>query len=144
MSWLPLAIATAFAFGLYNVFIKMGSNRIDQVLGAVVLQLVAVLLGAAYLLILRMGGREIESSPSGLGFAVLAGLSVGIAEILTFYVFSRGAPASLGSPIIMGGSVLVAGIVGVFLLRESLNLYQWAGIAAVVGGIALLSVGAEG
>ena len=34
MNWLPLALATAVAFGAYNVFIKLGSGKIDQVLGA--------------------------------------------------------------------------------------------------------------
>jgi transporter family protein len=140
---LPLAIATAVAFGLYNIFIKLGSGRIDQVLGAVILQVVAAVLGGGYALILRLGGRELPVSSTGLLFSALAGVAVGLAEILSFIVFSRGAPASLGSPIIMGGSVLVAAIIGVVALREPLHWPQIAGIGLVVAGIALLSAGGK-
>ena len=48
MNWLVLALATATAFGAYNVFIKLSSNKIDHVLGAVVLQVVAAILGGSY------------------------------------------------------------------------------------------------
>lgn len=143
MSWLPLALATAVAFGLYNVFIKVSSGRIDQVLGAVVLQLVAATLGGAYALVLKASGRELAVSNSGLLWAAAAGAAVGLAEILTFFVFSRGAPASLGTPVIMGGSVVVAGLVGVFALKESPSVTQVLGIVLVAAGIALVSAGAK-
>jgi bacterial/archaeal transporter family protein len=142
MSWLPLALATAVAFGAYNVFIKIGSGKIDQVLGAVVLQVVAALLGGGYLAYLKLSGRELAVSGGGLGFASLAGVAVGLAEILTFVVFARGAPVALATPVIMGGSVLVAALVGVALLGERVGLSQVAGILLVAGGIALLSRGA--
>lgn len=141
LGWLPVAIVTAIAFGLYNVFIKVSSDRIDQVLGAVILQVVALLLGGGFLLAQHLGGRELAISRSGLLYAALAGLAVGLAEILSFVVFARGAPASLGSPIIMGGSVLVAALLGVAVLRESLQWSHVGGIALIVGGIALLSAG---
>ncbi|MGE0870565.1 MAG: EamA family transporter [Kofleriaceae bacterium] len=143
MSWLALAIATAVAFGAYNVFIKLGSGKIDQVLGAVVLQIVAAVAGGAYLAYLKLAGRELAISGAGLGFAALAGLAVGLAEILTFVVFARGAPAALATPVIMGGSVLVVAVVGALLLGERLGWAQVAGILLVAGGIALLSRGAH-
>lgn len=142
MSWLPIALATAVAFGAYNIFIKLGSGKIDQVLGAVVLQVVAALLGGAWAGYLKLAGRELAVSGAGLGFAALAGLAVGLAEILTFVVFARGAPAALGTPIIMGGSVLVAALVGILLLGERVGIAQVAGILLIAGGIALLSRGA--
>lgn len=144
MNWLPLALATAVAFGLYNIFIKMSSGRIDQILGALILQLIAAACGGLFLLYLRLAGRaSFDVTPAGFGFAVLAGVAVGVAEILTFIVFSRGAPASLGSPIIMGGSVLVAALIGIAFLREAIGLVQVAGILSVVAGIALISAGAR-
>lgn len=143
MNWLVIAVLTAIAFGFYNVFIKLSSGRIDQVLGAVVLQIVATVLGGGYALWLRLAGREMPVSWKGFSYAALAGIAVGLAEILTFVVFARGAPASLASPVIMGGSVLVAATAGVLLLRESLHLSQIGGIVLVVAGIALLSVGSR-
>ena len=141
MNWLPLALSTAVAFGAYNVFIKLGSGKIDQVLGAVVLQVVAALLGGAYAIILKLDGRQLAVTGAGLRFSALAGVAVGLAEILTFVVFARGAPAALATPVIMGGSVLVAALAGVLLLGERVALAQVAGMLLVAGGIVLLTRG---
>jgi transporter family protein len=141
MLWLPLALVTATCFGLYNTFIKLGSARIDQVLGAVVLQVVSALVGGAFALVLYLGGRAMPVTRAGLGYAALAGLAVAVAEILMFVVLARGAPSSLATPIIMGGSVVIAALVGMVFLRESLGVAQIAGIILVTGGIVLLSSG---
>lgn len=141
MHWLPLALATAVAFGAYNVFIKLGSGRIDQVLGAVVLQVVAAALGGVYAISLGLAGRELGVSGEGVAFAALAGIAVGVAEILTFVVFARGAPAALATPVIMGGSVLVAATAGFLLLSERMRIAQAAGIVLIAGGIVLVSRG---
>lgn len=143
MSWLPIALATAVAFAAYNVFIKLASGKIDEVLGAVVLQVVAALLGGGYALYLKVSGRELAASGAGLGLAALAGAAVGLAEILTFVVFTRGAPAALATPIIMGGSVLLAALIGILFLGERVGLVEVAGIVLVAGGIALLARGGD-
>lgn len=139
MNWIFLALATAAAFGAYNVFIKLGSQKIDHVLGAVVLQVVAALLGGGYALFLKLNGRELPVTREGVGYAALAGVAVGLAEILTFVVFSRGAPASLATPVIMGGSILITAVIGVLVLRERLEVIQVLGIVLIGVGIALLS-----
>ena len=141
MNWLGLAVATAIAFGAYNIFIKLGAGRIDHVLGAVVLQLVAAVLGTTYAIMLKVGGRTLEVSRIGVMYAALAGLAVGLAEILTFLVFARGAPASLATPIIMGGSILLTSVLGIAVLRERLGLPQALGIVLIAVGIALVSRG---
>lgn len=139
MNWFFLALLTAAAFGAYNVFIKLGSGKIDHVLGAVVLQVVAALVGGAYALVLKLSGKELPVTREGLGYAALAGVAVGIAEILTFVVYTRGAPASLGTPIIMGGSIVITAAVGATLLKERFGLPQVLGIILVATGIALIA-----
>ncbi len=52
MSWIALAVLTAFFYGVYNFFIKIASGSIHQIVGAVILQVVAALVG---------GGRPIVS-----------------------------------------------------------------------------------
>lgn len=139
MGWLPLALLTALAFALYNVFIKLGSGRVHEVLGALVLQVAAVALGGGYALYLHFSGHKLAGSGSGLGYSVLAGLAVGLAEILSFVVFAKGAPVSLGTPIILGGSILGAALIGAAILRESVGLAQLVGVALIVAGVALIS-----
>jgi transporter family protein len=139
MNWIFIALFTAAAFGAYNVFIKLGSGKIDHVLGAVVLQVVAAIIGGGYALVLKLGGKELPVSREGLGYAALAGVAVGVAEILTFVVYTRGAPASLATPIIMGGSIVITAAVGATLLKEKFGAPQVIGILLVAAGIALIS-----
>ncbi|MET4073191.1 EamA family transporter [Hymenobacter sp. UYCo722] len=139
--WLPLALLTALCLAFYNFFIKLASGHVAPAVGAVVLQLVAAALGAAWLFRLKLQGQPITLTKAGLGLAVLAGLGVGLAEILTFVVFQRGVPSSVGTPVIVGGSVLLTALLGLGLLRESLSLAQAGGLLCIVVGIALLARG---
>ena len=141
LNWLPLALLTALCLAGYNVFIKLAANSLPPAVGAVVLQLVAAGLGAAWLLRLWWLGQPLAVSGRGLGLAALAGLSVGLAEILTFVVFRRGVPAAVGTPVIVGGSVLLAALLGLGLLRENLTCTQLGGLGFIVLGIALLARG---
>jgi transporter family protein len=139
MHWILLAVMTAVFFGAYNVFIKMASGHINQIVGAVILQVVAALLGGIILLVLKISDSPLEVSSRGVILAVLAGIFVGLAEITSFYVFSRGISASVGIPIIIGGSVVVGAVLGVLFLKESLNWTQLFAIGMIVAGVVLLS-----
>jgi len=141
MNWLPLALLTALCLALYNFFIKLASAHLPAAVGAVVLQLVAAALGGLWLLQLKWQGQPLPVSEKGLGLSVAAGLGVGLAEILTFVVFKRGVPSSVGTPVIVGGSVLLTALLGLFLLKETLSWPQAAGLVLIVAGIALLARG---
>lgn len=141
MHWLLLAVLTALCLAFYNFFIKLAANHISPAAGAVILQLVAAALGAGWLLWLRLKGQPVVLSAQGVGLAMLAGAGVGLAEILTFVVFGRGVPSSVGTPVIVGGSVLLTAGLGLLLLRESLTWPQAAGLVCIVVGIALLARG---
>lgn len=141
MPWLVLALLTALALAFYNFFIKLAADHLPAAVGAVVLQLVAAALGALWLLRLKLQGQPLPVSRQGLWLAALAGLGVGLGEILTFVVFSRGVPSSVGTPVIVGGSVLLTAGLGLVVLREALTLPQVLGLLLIVGGIALLARG---
>ncbi|RAK70115.1 EamA family transporter [Hymenobacter edaphi] len=141
MPWLVLALLTALALAFYNFFIKLAADHVPAAVGAVVLQLVAAALGAAWLLRLKLQGQPLPVTSKGLWLAALAGLGVGLGEILTFVVFSRGVPSSVGTPVIVGGSVLLTAVLGLVVLREALTLPQALGLLLIVGGIALLARG---
>lgn len=140
-NWLPLALLTALCLAFYNFFLKLAAEHLPPAVGAVVLQLVAAALGGAWLLRLKLQGQPLPVSGKGLGLAALAGLGVGLAEILAFVVFRRGVPASVGTPVIVGGSVLLTAVLGWAVLREGLGWPQAGGLVLVVAGIALLARG---
>lgn len=53
--WIVPALCCAMAYALYNIFIKKGSSHINPVLGGVILQLVAAILGCCLLMFLVVG-----------------------------------------------------------------------------------------
>ncbi len=137
MNWIFLVLLTAFFYGIYNFFIKISSGHINQIVGAVILQVVAAVLGSVILIYLKLTGAPLDVSSKGVQFAILAGIFVGLAEIASFYAFSKGVTASTGIPIMIGGSVVVGALLGILLLKESLTLVQYFAIAMVVAGIVL-------
>ena len=82
MPYLLLFLA-AFMFGLYNIFIKLSSDHIQPVLGAVVLQFVAAFIGSGLLFYLHRTGTTPGVSARGVWLAVAAGIAIGLVEILT-------------------------------------------------------------
>lgn len=139
MPLLYLALA-ALMFGLYNVFIKLSADHINAVLGAVVLQFVAAFLGLGLLLYMRAGDAALmHSSAKGLGLAALAGLAIGLVEILTFVIYGRGVAVAVGNPLIIGGSLLVTAAVGIAVLREAVSPLQLLAIGLIGLGIVTLA-----
>lgn len=134
-----LALA-AIMFGLYNVFIKLSADYIQAILGAVVLQFVAAFLGLGLLLYMKQAaGLQITATPRGVTLAVLAGVAIGLVEILTFIIYGRGVPVAVGNPLIIGGSLVVTTGIGILLLRETITPLQLIAIVMVAGGIGILA-----
>ena len=76
--WIGPALICALCYALYNIFIKKGSASIHPVLGGVILQLVAAILGAVLLSVLtcKDGVEDLNYDAAGIRWAIAAGLSV--------------------------------------------------------------------
>ena len=134
-----LLVLTAVFYGLYNVFIKISSNNMHPLSGMLMLQLGAILIGVSVFAYLKATKFSLVFTPRGVTFAFLAGVFVALAETTTFYLFSKGVPASVGIPSIVGGGVVASALLGFFLLREPLAPIQIGAIAMVDAGIAVLA-----
>jgi uncharacterized membrane protein len=98
--WIFPALLCALAYALYNVFIKRGSASIHPILGGVILQFVAAIMGSMILGILKLKvNAKLEYDRSGIQWAMCAGLAVGIAEMLSFCVSGMGVPVTHSIPI---------------------------------------------
>ena len=148
-SWLGPALACASSYALYNLCIKRSSATMDPILGGVLLQFVAALVGSMLLLyqrffVLGTAGETTSSifrcSKMGLMWAIGAGLSVGAAELLSFVVSGMGVPATQSIPIIIGGSILIGTILGSVWLKESLSRTGWLGVVLIATGIAFVGM----
>lgn len=142
IQWIGPALLCALAYALYNIFIKKGSATIHPILGGVILQFVAALLGSVLCLSLVYGPvqEEMFYDSNGVWFAVYAGISVGAAEIISFMVSGMGVQAVQSIPTIIGGSVFFGTVLGWLLLNEQLSSTGWFGVALIAGGITLVGM----
>lgn len=78
VQWLPPALICALSYALYNIFIKKGSASIHPILGGVILQIVAAILGIVLCSYLAFGPAQEPMfwDLRGFVFAILAGISV--------------------------------------------------------------------
>lgn len=102
--WIVPALLCALAYALYNIFIKKGSASIHPILGGVILQFVAAIIGLVLCVFLAYGPTQEEMfyDSNGIFYAVLAGAAVGMAEIISFTVSGMGVQATQSIPIIIG------------------------------------------
>lgn len=140
--WIGPALICALAYALYNIFIKKGSASMHPILGGVILQFVAAILGTVLLsvLIWKDGTDELEYDSQGVAWSVCAGAAVGGAEILSFIVSGMGVQAMQSIPIIIGGSVLFGTTLGYVVLQEALTYRGWVGVVLIATGIALVGI----
>lgn len=78
IQWLIPALICAFAYSLYNIFIKKGSAFIHPILGGVILQFVAAMVGSILCVALIFGPTKEEMfyDSTGIVYAALAGAAV--------------------------------------------------------------------
>lgn len=132
------AIIAAVAFGTWTVFHQQAADKIDYLVGAIIISLTAVILGLIILLP-RIKSVTLFSNSKGLMFAVLAGVCALAIDYFALKSYGTGLAVSVAGPIIIGGSIAVAAIIGLFL-GESLTLIKLLGLILVIGGASILAV----
>ena len=109
----------------------------------VVLQSTAAIFGSVLILItiIRNGGTlSLEFDRAGLFWSCMAGLAVGLAEILSFCISGMGVNATQSIPIVIGGSIVIGTVLGLLMLRETILWSGWLGISFLVSGIWLVVI----
>lgn len=138
MSPIIFAILAAVTFGLWTIFHKLASPYVNQVFGAILVSITAVLFGSiVFFSELKEG--HLYSNPKGILYLVLAGVSAFFIDFFALKAYSKGLPITIGGPIIIGGSIAIAIIVG-FVLGDSVTLPKILGILLLVLGATILSV----
>lgn len=147
----PLLLVTAtLLYAGYNLLIKVSGTHVPQeatssVLAAICLQVAALATSSTFavsLLVLK-DGQHLQLSTGAYLWAAAAGLCIGGAEIVYFYLFSgfgsmKPMAASVAIPTIVGGTIVITLLASLFILREGVHWNQWLGGGCIVLGIALL------
>ena len=114
----------------------------DPVCGGVLLQFVAAIVGTILWLVKRTKSSKaaVVTSGTAMAWAAAAGLAVGAAELLSFFISGMGVQAMQSIPIVVGGSVLMGTVLGRVWLKEMLTWRGWCGVALISIGIALVGL----
>ena len=135
---------TIFLIVFYSVFVillsKMGS-KLPSSLGAAIFSCVSGLLAFGYYMYERLSFKTslLATSTMGLWYAVIAGVVIGIWNVVLILVFARGANISYVQPLVYGlGAVAIPTCVGVFFFKESISLVQGFGISFILLGFGLV------
>lgn len=137
MNPIYLALLAALSFGLWTVFHKLASSYINQVFGAIVVSAVAVIVGLT-ILIPRLKHIQLINDWRGILFVALAGITAFFIDFLALSAYNKGLPVSVGGPIIIGGSIALASIVG-FFMGESVNFSKIIALILIIGGSVILA-----
>lgn len=139
MKGIILAILAGTLFACYQLAVKLSANHIQELLGAVILQTVAVVVGVFIFLTFREGNGDLVYTSTGLKFAIIAGVFVSLAEIIAFYAFAQDISPSIGITLIVGVNILVGLGLDYFWFKSDLSLSQLLGIVLVFVGVILIS-----
>jgi len=129
-------IIGAIGTGLWNVFISSASRQMHPLLGALITELTAFTAGALIFLPVASSGFP-KVSFKAVVMCMLAGLSVLLADFFILKAYKQGVQISIGGPIIIGGSIIVVTLMGVFL-GEKITLLKALSILMIVSGASIL------
>ncbi|MFC4451449.1 EamA family transporter [Halorussus aquaticus] len=131
---LAFALVAMLAWGLWAVFADFATRSLAPEVAMVVSYVAGI--GVAVVYVLAQGQRPAFSSV-GVGYAALGGLFSGIGAISYYVALQRGSAGVATT--VTALYFVVAAVLGVLFLGDSLTTRDAAGIALAVGAVALLS-----
>ena len=138
MNWIVYAVACVVLYGVMQFFIKLSSGSNNPVASSMVFitfQFLAQIILGAYFIT----KSDLNMDMGSLKYSILGGIIAAVATILFFLALESG-PLSKVVPI-ANMSLLIAVLIGVVLLKETMNLRIAAGIFSAILSIYLLTNG---
>jgi transporter family protein len=136
VSWFFWAILSALFAGLTAVLAKVGVKDVDSNLATAIRTVVILLFAWSVALVRGAGGLAAVPARAWL-FLVLSGLATGASWLCYFRALQLG-EASRVAPVDKL-SVVVAMVLAVVFLRESLTWQHWVGGGLIVSGTILIA-----
>ena len=136
--WLVYAILTILSYAGLDFFIKRMSGKIDDFLGIAIQSAVAILPALIILLIFKFPNKKVFITPNGLLYAALGGIALGIGTLAFLKLFDSGINLSLASPMVRIGILIVTTSLGLYVLRETVQVKEWIGLALAFTGLLFL------
>ena len=137
---LLLALAM-LVYAFFGIFTSLAGGKIPATLSSAILNGLGAALPLIVWQIQRMGrGEQIPTTPLGLLFSALAGLTVAAFSILLVTMYGRGGELSFVFPVVYGGAIALTALAGWLALGDTFSWTHLAGVTTIVIGIGLLAV----
>jgi uncharacterized membrane protein len=134
-----IILATVF-YTLYDVFASKASSGIDPNASSVIFNGIGALIPLfLYACLKARKGMSMATTKSGIVYSILAGVAIAIFSILFVKIFQKG-NLSYVVPLIYGGTIVLASLIGIVLFHDKFNLLQGVGIAVITIGVILIVV----
>lgn len=137
-AWVSPALGAALFIAVHYLLLRAASGRIDDRLGALVLETSAAI-GIAASLLGGRGAAAAATRAAGFGFAVCSGLAVSVASVLLFASLRRGGPVAATGTIVLGGGVALAALAAPLVFGEAFTLRRAIGVGLGLASMAVLS-----
>jgi uncharacterized membrane protein len=133
-----LIILAAIAYGLSIISIR-GSQFYDSNLFGAVVNIIGTIIPLSLFMVALQQKTSAPLTGKGLSYAIFGGLAIGTFIVLITKIFSSGQNLSYVSPLVWGGGILIATIVGITVFGEKVNILSVVGILTIITGISVLS-----
>jgi drug/metabolite transporter (DMT)-like permease len=145
---LILLLLITLCYAAYNLLVKVSGDQTagaSPILATITLQAAALGVSVCYLLVVLRQGAALSLPGRAFQFAALAGICIGLAEVMYFYLFrgvsgEAGMPASQAIPVIVGGTIVISALAAVLLFGERPGPVQWLGITLAGCGMLILAL----
>jgi uncharacterized membrane protein len=137
-SWSPPALAAALFIAMHYLLLRAASGRLDDRLGALVLEGSAAA-GIALSLLFGVRSADVPTTRAGVGFAAASGLTVAVASVLLFVALRRGGPVASTGTMVLGGGVVVSALLAPVFFGEALTVRRVVGVVLGVAAMGVLA-----
>jgi bacterial/archaeal transporter family protein len=138
-AWSPPALGAAVFIAVHFLLLRAASGRVEDRLGALVLETSAAL-GIALSFALGIRTAAVVTTRSGLALAAASGLAISFASVLIFSALRRGGPVASTGTIVLGGGVVLSAVVAPWLFGEEVTLRRVVGVCLGLAAMVALSL----
>lgn len=140
-SWKIFAVLYTLGTAGYAIGAKLSGGKISPLLAVIIMTASALAVSLCLWFFFRWHGRHFTYTRYGIIAALFAGVSIAVADLSIFFMYSRGAQLSIAGVMTEVVAIAIVAVVGVILLKEPFSWTKGLGILFSAIGIFLLFEG---
>lgn len=140
MNWHYFVFLAILFLSVFNFVFKLSSSKISPFCATPILGIVTFLVGLiGFLFSKKFFPENLIVSEAGVWLSILAGIFWGVGQIMVYLMYQKGAPLSVGLPLMLCGLTITSSILGVLILREGVSIFKIVGVFFLLLGFFFLT-----